>query len=188
MDICFKQVGKRFGRKVVLQAIDWHIGDDETWQIDGPSGIGKTTLLRLLMGLEKPTSGQILGTNGLRFAAVFQENRLLPTLTAVDNVRLVSDWPIAQIERLLQELLHLNDLAQPVSELSGGMQRRVAIARALAAASDILVFDEPFSGLDEQNILQAIHCIQRYREGRTLILSSHIPIARFMELKHLHLQ
>lgn len=187
MDIYFKRVSKRYGHKVVLHAIDWHISDYEIWQIDGPSGIGKTTLLRLLMGLEKPTSGQISGANILRFSAVFQENRLLPTFTAIDNVRLVSCWPVGQIEQLLRQLLHTDNLLQPVMELSGGMQRRVAIARALAAPSDILVLDEPFSGLDKKNILQAIYCIQQYRQERTIILSSHIPIAEFVDLKHLHL-
>ena len=188
MDIYFKQVHKRFGRKTILRAIDWHIGDHETWQIEGPSGIGKTTLLRLLMGLEKPTSGQIIGANTVRFSAVFQEDRLLPAITAVENVELVSDWPAEQIERLLLQLLPQDTLLQPVAEFSGGMQRRVAIARALAAASDILVLDEPFSGLDENSILQAVRCIQQYRQERTMILSSHIPIAEFAAHKHLRLQ
>ena len=76
MEIRFEQVEKWFGKKNVLHNLDWTLHPGDTWRIEGPSGVGKTTLLRLMMGLEHPTRGTIQGTDALRFAPVFQENRL----------------------------------------------------------------------------------------------------------------
>ena len=105
MKIEFKQVEKRFGGKVVLQHLDWCIQDGEIWRVAGPSGQGKTTLLRLLMGLEKPSSGKILGAESVRFAPVFQENRLLLKQNAIENIQFVCDKTISEITALLTELL-----------------------------------------------------------------------------------
>ena len=76
-------------------------------------------------------------------------------------------------ERLLKELLEEDALYRPVSGLSGGMKRRVAVARALAAPSDLLLMDEPFSGLDDNTRNRVIQVILRYRNGRTLLIVTH---------------
>ena len=117
----------------------------------GPSGVGKTTLLRILLGLLKPDSGTVENTFQ-KTAAVFQEPRLLPWRTAAENVTLVLGdrknalpQALAALDRL--ELEEAGD--KYPRELSGGLQQRVAIARALAAEPDLLVLDEPFKGLDE---------------------------------------
>lgn len=187
MEIRFEQVEKWFGKKNVLHNLDWTLHPGDTWRIEGPSGVGKTTLLRLMMGLEHPTRGTIQGTDALRFAPVFQENRLVPRLNAVQNLRLTCGLPTKEIETTLCEVLDEADLNQPAETLSGGMQRRVSIVRALLAPSDVLVLDEPFSGLDAENRERSIRCIDRRRNGRTLVFVSHEPIDSFSAANCLHL-
>ena len=117
--------------------------------LTGPSGCGKTTLLRLLTGLERPQSGRIVDPPK-QAAMVFQENRLLPWATVLEN--LTALFPHRNQQERALNGIGLVGLVKAVSllprQLRGGLQRRVAIARALAVASDLLVLDEPFSGLD----------------------------------------
>lgn len=187
MEIQFDHVSKQFDGKPVLQALTWQVAHGETWHIDGSSGQGKTTLLRLAMGLEHPTSGRITRAHGLRFAPVFQEHRLLPRLNAIHNLALVCPQPPAELAAALREVLEEGDLTQPAGTLSGGMQRRVAVMRALLAPADVLVLDEPFAGLDAANIDRLCRCILRRRAGRTILLSSHAPAAAFFEARRLRL-
>ena len=177
----FQSVGKSFDGKQVLHDVNWTIRAGEQWQVCGPSGIGKTTLLRLLLGLEQPDTGSITGRENVRFAPVFQEDRLVEHWDAMANVTLVCEDE-AHAKQILCALLPEDALAQPVSTLSGGMRRRVALARALAAEGDILVLDEPFTGLDIQTAQHAMQVIMQYRAGRALVLVSHgseVPPAEF---------
>lgn len=112
----------------------------------GPSGLGKTTLLRLLAGLLKPRKGSITGLENKRIAFLFQEDRLLPWLTALENVKIVSDEGRAR-EWLAR--MEIEETEKYPREMSGGMQRRVSLARAMAFGGDVLLLDEPFKGLDE---------------------------------------
>ena len=145
----------------------------------GPSGCGKSTLLRLLVGLEQPQSGRIRGLPP-RTAAVFQENRLLPWLTALENVALPleREYPRPQALSLAREELANVGLADAADQrpgaLSGGMQRRVAIARALAYPADLLLLDEPFSGLDEALWSGLARRIAVRSENRLTVLVTHI--------------
>lgn len=135
-----------FDGQPVLHHFSADIPTNRNTAIFGASGSGKTTLLRLLLGLRKPDSGTIQGAAHMTLSAVFQEDRLLPWLTAEENVALVSDTAAAAD---LLKRLGLADAAQErPAQLSGGMKRRVAIARALAFPSDLLLLDEPFNGLD----------------------------------------
>ena len=118
-----------------------------------PSGWGKTTLLRILMGLERPTTGSVEGVG--RVAAVFQEDRLCPQLNAVQNVTLVLPGAENQYkEQIINEFQQLGmdtaALQLPARRLSGGQKRRVALLRALWAPSDTLLLDEPFTGIDPE--------------------------------------
>lgn len=137
----------------------------------GASGEGKTTLLRLLLGLEKPQRGRIIRREGLRCAAVFQEDRLLPWLTAAENAALFSDGETAR--RLLEELGLADSMELLPEELSGGMKRRVALARALAFPFDLLVLDEALTGLDGENRARCLALIDRVVGKRTLVLATH---------------
>ncbi|MBE6969597.1 MAG: ATP-binding cassette domain-containing protein [Ruminococcaceae bacterium] len=175
-----RNVYKSYGNIAVLKNLSLDFAPGGRYQIGGPSGCGKTTLLRLLMGLERPDAGEIEAKE--RIAAVFQENRLCPWLTAEENIRLVA--PKARAADCLAALgLPLDQ--RPVSEYSGGMQRRVALARALLAESEVLLLDEPFTGLDEENRDRAIAAIDRWAGERTILFVSHessLPGAEKVEM------
>lgn len=136
---------------------------------------GKTTLLRILLGLETADSGQVSGANGARWAAVFQEDRLLEHLTAEENLHFVlgTHYDATAALALLGELGLGDDLEKPVRDFSGGMKRRTALARALLADFDLLALDEPFAGLDGENRLRAVACIRKYAAGKPVLLVSH---------------
>ena len=175
-----RNVYKSYGDIAVLKELTLTFAPGGRYQLCGPSGCGKTTLLRLLMGLEKPDRGEIEA--GERMAAVFQENRLCPWLTAEENIRLVN--PKCDGAECLAALgLPLD--SRPVSEYSGGMQRRVALARALLAGGEARLLDEPFTGLDEENRERAMAAIDRWDGNRTILLVSHessLPGAARVEL------
>ena len=142
-------LSKTFGGHAVLDHFSVEIPLCGVTVIRGASGAGKTTLFRLLLGLEKPDSGEIIGMQGRKPAVVFQEDRLLPWSTALENAALGSDETRAKVA--LTRLGLGESLGLLPRELSGGMKRRVAIGRALAYGGDILFLDEPFTGLDEEN-------------------------------------
>ena len=135
---------KRFGEKTLFEALDLTVtGPVILW---APSGWGKTTLLRILMGLEVPTSGTVTGVG--KVGAVFQEDRLCPQLNAIQNVELVLPEGKTKYKKqicndFLQIGLDKAALSLPARKLSGGQKRRAALLRALWAESDTLLLDEP---------------------------------------------
>ena len=165
---------KRFGEKTLFEDLDLTLTAPAVlW---APSGWGKTTLLRILMGLEKPTSGTVQGVG--KVSAVFQEDRLCPQLTAVENVALVLPGPMdqykKQIEKDLQQL-GLDDaaLSLPARKLSGGQKRRAALLRALWAESDTLLLDEPFTGMDPETMKKAAALLKARCQDRNVLLATH---------------
>ena len=151
------------------------IPEGEVLCLMGKSGRGKTTLLRMLMGLEQPDAGSITGLEHQKISVVFQEDRLLPGFTVRQNLYSVCD-STAQQAYMMQLLtaLGLDDwIDKEVSILSGGMQRRVAICRALLVPYDFLILDEPFRGLDEKTKEIAIKLVLQEAKGRTILLSTH---------------
>lgn len=174
-EIFIEGLTKSYGSETVLNDLTMTLTCGHTYCLMAPSGAGKTTLFRILMGLEKPDSGRIHGLDGLRISAVFQEDRLLEGLTAVQNLRLVtgrrrtSDELRACLVRLLPE----ESLSKPVAEFSGGMKRRTAILRALLAPSDVMIMDEPFTGLDHETKLAVVDVIREYAQGKLLLVSTH---------------
>ena len=159
-----------FDGKTVFDQQSFSFPDTGVVLLQGESGIGKTTLLRVLAGLYKPQAGRITGLSNRTISVAFQEPRLLPQLSALQNVALVSD---VQKATELLERLHLGDvLHQKAGSLSGGQQQRVSLARAFAFTTDVVLLDEPFSGLDEQNKLRAAAVIQT---ARLAIIVSHDP-------------
>lgn len=166
-------VSKAFDGKQVVSHFTHGFENGVHYCLMGPSGCGKTTLLNLLMGLVKPDSGKIKA-DGVRFSAVFQEDRLLKQMTAAANVALVSSAPREKIEDLLRKLgIDEESLPQPVGTYSGGMKRRVALCRALLAEYDVLILDEPYKGLDEETRAGVMQIVARSTEGKTVILVTH---------------
>lgn len=144
--VTLTDVSVAFGGNTVLSHLTLALPESGVVAVTGPSGSGKTTLLRVLAGLQRPTEGSVGGLPA-RVSYVFQEDRLLPWLTAFENIALVTED--AARARALTAAVELADAAgKRPSELSGGMRRRVAIARALAYSGDMLLLDEPFTGLD----------------------------------------
>ena len=144
-----RNLSKSFGDKAVLRNFSADFPAGAVTAVMAPSGGGKTTLLRLLMGLETADGGTVEGLEGLRQSAVFQEDRLCENLSAQANLRLVNPSLSAkEAEEALAAVGLAGCGGQRVAEFSGGMRRRVAILRALLARWDVLFLDEPFKGLD----------------------------------------
>jgi phospholipid/cholesterol/gamma-HCH transport system ATP-binding protein len=196
--VVLKDVRKRFGDAEVLKGIDMVCRRNETTCIVGGSGAGKTTLLRLVVALEKPTSGQIfiegedtvplnertLNHVRRKFGMVYQYAALLDSISVLDNVAfpLVEHTTLSAHERrarVLEKLriLGLDEtvLAKFPAELSGGMRKRVGLARALMLDPRILVYDEPTSGLDPLTSRAVDDLIEetRRRFGVTSIVITH---------------
>ncbi|MBR6766628.1 MAG: ABC transporter ATP-binding protein [Clostridia bacterium] len=175
MSIKINNLHKNFDGQELFGGIDVSFAKGCITCITGKSGLGKTTLLRILMGLETPDSGSVTGLDGMRVSAVFQEDRLCEALSASANASIA--LPKGSSRSLSDDILRAlglsQDLLKPVSEMSGGMRRRVSIARALAARYDLLLLDEPFTGLDKESRNLAIRCIRRYAEGKTILLITH---------------
>ena len=135
----------------VLDGIDLEIPANKITIILGRSGCGKTTLLRLVSGLETFEQGEILGSEGNKNAYVFQEDRLMPWLNVEKNITFgihKKDIDDAKVEKIIQTVgLDKFSNAYP-RQLSGGMKQRVSIARAFAYNPDFIMMDEPFSALD----------------------------------------
>ena len=144
--------------------------------LTGPSGRGKTTLLRILAGLEKADAGTVTGFPAQEIRMVFQEDRLLEYLDAVTNIRIVClGMPEAEIAKALLELGIREAKGKPVSEFSGGMKRRTALLRGLLAPSRILLLDEPFKGLDFKQKQEAMSFARQKTQEKTIILATHEP-------------
>ncbi len=171
-----KKVCKEYNGKLVLKDLDYKISKGEVICIMGPSGVGKTTLLRIIMGLEVADQGFVTELSGLKIGAVFQEDRLCEDFDAVANVNLVlpKGTSYKVVERELQEVgIPLDELHKPISQFSGGMKRRVAIVRCMLSDADILCMDEPLKGLDENNKELVSNYINRKRQGRTMLVVTH---------------
>ncbi|MBQ8306090.1 MAG: ATP-binding cassette domain-containing protein [Blautia sp.] len=177
---------------VVLEKFSAWFKEGGVYALMGPSGSGKTTLLRLLAGLETADSGRVCWTeNGIeklcpeagymydiaskQVGFCFQEDRLLENRNAVENIRFaVPEYNQEEIIRLLGELgIDEQECHKPVADFSGGMKRRTAFLRALLYPSDLLLLDEPFKGLDEENRDRVIQLLLKRKDGRTVILTAH---------------
>jgi putative ABC transport system ATP-binding protein len=191
------EVGSSAGRVNILKGVDLDIGEGEAVGIVGPSGSGKTSLLMLLAGLERATSGHLavagrpLGTLGedalARFrreevGIVFQSFHLVPTMSALENVALPLEFAgdehaFTRAEAALRSVGLGHRLTHYPGQLSGGEQQRVAVARAFVALPRLILADEPTGNLDRATGLAVMDLLFDLREkfGTTLILITHDP-------------
>lgn len=172
--LTIEHLTKQFGEKMLFRNLCLTVdGPAVLW---APSGWGKTTLLRILMGLDTPTAGRVRGVG--RAAAVFQEDRLCPQLTALQNVTLVLPGSEKQYkEQIGAEFQQLGmdaaALALPAARLSGGQKRRTALLRALWAPSDTLLLDEPFTGMDPDTLAAAAALLRTRCGTEPVLLATH---------------
>ena len=207
--VVFDGVHLAFDDKVILRDVTFTLQTGHTKVFLGASGAGKSTILRLALGLLKPDAGQIF-VNGERvdnmdedalmavradLGMVFQEGALFDSLTVRENVgyKLFEElnWPLDKANARVQEVLGFIGLGEFIdrmpSELSGGQRRRVAIARAMAAKPRILLYDEPTTGLDPITALTVDEEIVKLRdlEGVSSILVTHQLRDAFFVAEHL---
>lgn len=172
--LTIEHLTKQFGEKTLFRDLCLTVdGPAVLW---APSGWGKTTLLRILMGLDTPTAGRVRGVG--RAAAVFQEDRLCPQLTALQNVTLVLPGSEKQYkEQIVADFQQLGmdaaALALPAARLSGGQKRRTALLRALWAPSDTLLLDEPFTGMDPDTLAAAAALLRTRCGTEPVLLATH---------------
>lgn len=175
-------VGKRYGDNVVLNDLDLHIPAGQFVAVVGRSGGGKSTLLRLLAGLEKPNAGELLAGNGPLTASqqetrlMFQDARLLPWKSVIDNVGLglQGKWRDRALKALAAVGLE-NRAGEWPAALSGGQKQRVALARALIHRPGLLLLDEPLGALDALTRLEMQDLIASLwqEHGFTVLLVTH---------------
>ena len=179
MTIEAEKITKIYDGRKILDGFALEIKDGVSYLITGPSGSGKTTFLNILLGLVKPDEGRIRLLGDYKYpyilaGTVFQEERLCEEYSAVVNVSMVNrKLSPAFAREELSCLLPADELDKPVRELSGGMRRRVSIVRAAAVPSDLLVMDEPFTGLDSVSRQKAIDYIHRKQGDKALVITSH---------------
>lgn len=181
MDIVINSLSKKYGEKEVIKNFSARVKDGSVLSVMAPSGGGKTTLLRILAGLETADKGYIEGLENKKVSMVFQEDRLCNDLNAITNIRIIcgkkNNGPKGITDSRIYDELEKAGLKgnekYPVRELSGGMRRRIAIVRALMADYDILILDEPFAGLDWENKKRMADYIKEKSKGKTVILVTH---------------
>lgn len=189
---------KRCGALPVLQNLELTFRSPGIHCIMAPSGAGKTTLLRLLAGLETPDSGCISfepdrhtgSVKANRVSCVFQEDRLIDAMTPLQNIALVlpgaPGFSLSLLRRECARLLPEECLDRPVATLSGGMKRRCALLRALLAPFDLLLLDEPFTGLDEKSKKKAARCLVEKTRGRLVLIATHNQDDALLLDAHIH--
>lgn len=183
-DIHIRHIGKSYGEQRILEDFSLTMKAGGRYCLMAPSGAGKTTLLNLLSRIVSAETGTIEGVPE-RIGMVFQEDRLCEEYDAVTNIMLAcrqaADWGKrngrAEIKsRILAEaaeILPAECLTKPVKELSGGMRRRCAILRAMLSGAELIVMDEPFTGLDEETRERTAACLLKRLNGRTLLVTTH---------------
>ncbi|MCI9105495.1 MAG: ABC transporter ATP-binding protein [Lachnospiraceae bacterium] len=175
--LIIRNLSKSYGELQVWNRLNLTLDSGQTYCLMGSSGIGKTTLFRILLELEQPDDGSfsLEPSPGCKLTAVFQEDRLCEAFTPIDNVYLTAGSVLnrRQIIDELSRLLPRESLTRPVSTLSGGMKRRVAIARALLSPSCGILMDEPFTGLDERTRHLVIEYVKEKTSGRLLVVATH---------------
>lgn len=186
-----RQISKRFGALEVLRQASLGVKAGEVFVIVGPSGGGKSTLLRCLCHLEKPDEGEILmagsriektGPKPGEIGMVFQQFNLFPHLTALENItlapKLVRKLGRKAAEERALSLLAKMGLQEKVNvrpaQLSGGQQQRLAIARSLAMDPKVMLFDEPTSALDRELVFEVLGVMRQLAvEGMTMVAVTH---------------
>ena len=173
-----EEVNFAYGGKAVLKNFSFSAEENAAACVLGPSGCGKTTLLGLAAGFLEPSAGKITPFGGERRSFVFQEDRLLPWLTAEENLSAVG-IDRGRAEEFLRKVGLCDAGKKYPGELSGGMKRRLAIARALAFGGDAFFFDEPLQGLDIKTSGEILSLVKSEISGKSALIITHSPAEAF---------
>ncbi len=168
-----KNIYKSFNNKIVLKNISYKFPDNGLVWIKGDTGSGKTTLLNIISGLIAEDSGEILGFKDKKISYVFQDDRLIPWLTAKENLKIIKKLDDKRLEKFLSSVGLENDYNTKAYAMSGGMKKKLSIARALAFNGDVFLMDEPFTGLDKSSIIKILKVLESYYSKKLVILVSH---------------
>lgn len=169
-----KKVTKTFEDKKILENFSYEFKKGSTTFILGESGIGKTTLINMILGIQKPDSGEII-KKAKKTSSIFQEDRLIENISARQNIELVLEKKEekSKISEAFTSVGLEGEEDTLVYNLSGGMKRRIAIIRGILYNSELIIMDEPFKGLDDENRKKTINFIKNNLNNRTLIIISH---------------
>jgi len=174
-----KSIKKAFGDKVVLDGFSYTFDERGLYVIVGDSGVGKTTLLRIICGLDKNFDGEMIGGGHESSSFCFQEYRLIPWLTALDNVLVAAydkptDEDVTEAKKMLTRLkITDGDYILLPSSLSGGMKQRVSFVRAILKDAPILLLDEPTKEVDAELAEIMRELIIAESKKRTVIVVTH---------------
>lgn len=172
--INIEHISKIFGGKVIFDDVSCGISEGEKIGVIGINGTGKTTLLRVLAGLEQPDEGQVITQNGIRIAYL-QQNPAFPeektVLSYVTDGRWDMDWTLQSEAKSMLNQLGIVDHEQPLAELSGGQRRKAALVRTLVQDFDVLLLDEPTNHLDNEMLTWLEDYLNRYKG--TVIMVTH---------------
>ncbi len=183
MALILNKVSKRFNDIIILESFSYSFNQNGIYIVMGESGVGKTTLLRLIAGLDRDYEGEIIGGGFENTSMMFQEYRLFPSLNMLDNALVSVNEPkendIKCAKKLLNRL-YLDDDAfiKRPSELSGGMKQRIAFVRAVMKSSPILLLDEPTKELNAEIIDEMVKIIAEEAENRLVLLVSHEDLSK----------
>lgn len=174
-NIYVKNLSFSYDEKTVFKNFFASFPAGEMSIIMSPSGSGKTTLLYLLAGILEADEGEIeCPDNAKKVSFVFQDDRLIDWLNVEKNIRFVNPkLDDKEISQCLKKIGINNERFKKIKHLSGGERQRVAIARALLAEYDILLLDEPFNGIDDDNKIKIIEYFKEKTKGKTVILVTH---------------
>ncbi|UHR01951.1 ATP-binding cassette domain-containing protein [Peptoniphilus sp. GNH] len=168
-----KNLNKSFGDKEILKNFNLSIKEGERLAIFGKSGIGKSTLLKIIEGLCPYDSGEIIFAKPPIFKTVFQENILFEDMSLYENILAVGEFSRKQVLEHLKALDMEGEIDRPVREISGGMKRRLAIIRAIIFPGNIFVMDEGLREVDEKTKAFIIEYINDNTKNLTVIFTSH---------------
>lgn len=171
--IFIDNISKSFDDKCVIDGFSETLKDNTVYFVTGKSGVGKTTLARLIMGLESPDKGQIKIKDGSKISAVFQDDALCENMSVYLNLKVVSGASDDDISSYLEKIGLSGYENKRIRELSGGMKRRVAILRAILSEYDFIIMDEPFKGLDAETKQIVMDMVIESIEGKCALIITH---------------
>ncbi len=182
MSLTISNLNKHFGDNYLIKNFNFCFPSTGLFIIRGASGIGKTTLLRIIAGIDKEYSGDITGGGIKNVSFMFQEYRLFPSITSLENALIGTDnrqESARDAVELLEKLkFNPSDFGKKINQLSGGMKQRISFVRSLLKKSPVLLLDEPTKELNSEIVDEMLDIIEKEAERRLVLLVSHEDLSK----------